>query len=80
MQRRNFKKIVIAHDMTQTEREVGLCRKLVPNAKAQEAKDKSGEYIYRVSRPSRQNESGENKNEAAVDSFVTTCTTTTTTI
>ena len=41
-----FKKIVIAHDMTQTEREE--CRKLVADAKAQEAKDNSGEYIYRV--------------------------------
>jgi len=41
-----FKKIVIVHDMTQTEREE--CRKLVVDAKAQEAKVKSGEYIYRV--------------------------------
>ena len=42
----HFKEIVIARDMTQTEREE--CRKLVADAKAQEAKDKSGEYIYRV--------------------------------
>ena len=40
------KKIVVAHDTTQTEREV--CRKFVADAKAEEAKDKSGEYIYRV--------------------------------
>ena len=46
MQRCNFKKIVIVHDMTQTEREE--CRKLVADVKAQEAKDNSGEYIYRV--------------------------------
>ena len=46
MLRRNLKKIVIVHDMTQTEREE--CRKLVVDAKAQEAKVKSGEYIYRV--------------------------------
>jgi len=32
--------------MTQIEREV--CRKLVADEKAEEAKDKSGEYIYRV--------------------------------
>jgi len=32
--------------MTQIEREV--CRKLVADAKAEEAKDKSGEYIYWV--------------------------------
>ena len=32
--------------MTRTEREV--CRKLVADAKTGEAKDKSGEYIYRV--------------------------------
>jgi len=41
-----FKGIIIAHDMTRTEREE--CKKLVAEAKTLGAQDNSGEYLYRV--------------------------------
>ena len=41
-----FRNVVIAHDMTQAEREE--CRKKVEEAKSLEAQDQSGEWIYRV--------------------------------
>ena len=41
-----FKKIIIAHDMTKTER--AQSKRLVAEAKLQADNDFSGEYIYRV--------------------------------
>jgi len=41
-----FKKIIVAHDMTRTER--AECKRLVAEAKEQADTDSSGEYIYRV--------------------------------
>lgn len=44
-----FKNIVVAHDLTQNEREA--CRELVAEAKRREQNDNSGEYIFRVRGP-----------------------------
>lgn len=44
-----FEHVTISHDMTVKERE--QCRKLVAEAKKQQADDQSGEYIYRVRGP-----------------------------
>ena len=41
-----FQKIIIAHDMTKTER--AECKRLVAEAKSLADNDSSGEYIYRV--------------------------------
>jgi len=41
-----FKSVVVTHDMTKTERDE--CKRMVTEAKDQEAQDQSGEYIYRV--------------------------------
>jgi len=41
-----FRRVIIAHDMTKIERED--CRKLVADAKWMEERDTSGEYLYRV--------------------------------
>jgi len=38
-----YKNVIVAHDMTQTEREE--CRKLVEKAKADRENDTSGEYL-----------------------------------
>ena len=42
----SYSKIIIGHDMTMMERTE--CRKLVNEAKEQEANDNTGEWIYRV--------------------------------
>ena len=44
-----FKDVVISHDMTKLERE--QCKKLVADAKQQEAQEPSGEFIFRVRGP-----------------------------
>ena len=44
-----FKEVVISHDLTKQEREE--CKRLVADAKDQESKDTSGEFIYRVRGP-----------------------------
>jgi len=44
-----YKKTVVSHDMTKTERED--CKKLVEEAKVRAAQDVSGEYLYRVRGP-----------------------------
>jgi len=41
-----FKKIIVAHDMTKTER--AECKRLVAEAKSLADTDSSGDYIYRV--------------------------------
>jgi hypothetical protein len=41
-----YKKLIFAHDLTKKEREG--CKSLVAEAKEQENKDSSGEFIYRV--------------------------------
>jgi len=41
-----FKRIIVAHDMTRTERDE--CKKLVAEAKSLSEQDNSGEYLYRV--------------------------------
>ena len=44
-----FKGVVIAHDMTRTERDE--CKRLVAEAKDKEDDDTSGEFMYRVRGP-----------------------------
>jgi len=44
-----FNRVVVCHDMTVTER--NECKRLVQEAKTQEAADPSGEWIYRVRGP-----------------------------
>ena len=41
-----FKKIVVTHDMTRSERDE--CKKLVAEAKSMGEQDQSGEYLYKV--------------------------------
>jgi len=41
-----YKNVIVAHNMTKTEREE--CRKLVEKAMADRENDTSGEYLYRV--------------------------------
>jgi len=41
-----FKRIVVAHDMTKTER--AECKRLVTEAKSLADNDTSGDYVYRV--------------------------------